>query len=533
MTNHMRVFTFLTVLILSVNLYGISQNITAGNIVKVEGGFVEGILEDDVIAYKGIPFAAPPLGDLRWRPPQPVKSWDGILKADKYGPACPQANIAMLGYLDYGMSEDCLYLNIWKPASSSGEKLPVIVWIHGGGFAIGSTSQLVTTGEQLAKKGVIIVSIAYRLGALGFLSHPELTAESQYHVSGNYGLLDQIAALKWIQHNIEVFGGDPNCVTIFGLSAGGQSVSMLAASPLGTGLFQRAICMSGGSFGPSRMNKETDCMQLLKGAEQAGIEFVKRMSANSIDELRKMDPQKFLSDPSATIGGFWPVVDSYIISDDQYKLYQEGKYNDVPVLVGYTSDDGNLFVLGAKTTDYVESTKQRFGPVADKILGLYPPGTETETRRSMADLLRDCYFGWYTYVWSALQTKTGKSPVFVYYFDQTQPSSAITLLLKSDKAYHGSDCAYIFDHLDQDPKIKYTDEDKRLSEIMINYWINFARYGDPNGKDLPEWPVYNVENPTVMYLKGNPHTASLPDLVKLKVIDEYYLWKRASEEESK
>jgi para-nitrobenzyl esterase len=247
MRNFFKTTTWLPLLLLTVNLNAFSQTTSSFTTVNVEGGLVEGTIEDGITIYRGIPFAAPPVGDLRWRPPQPVKKWDGVLKADKFAPACPQLNLPMLGYLNFGTSEDCLYLNIWKPADSSGVKLPVIVRIHGGGFSIGSTSQSVTTGEQLAKKGVILVSIAYRLGPLGFLSHPELTAESENHISGNYGLLDQIAALKWVQHNIETFGGDPGCVTIFRLSAGGFSVSMLAASPLAKGLFQRAICMSGGS----------------------------------------------------------------------------------------------------------------------------------------------------------------------------------------------------------------------------------------------------------------------------------------------
>jgi len=498
--------------------------------VKVEGGLVEGTVENGILIYRGIPFAAPPVGDLRWRPPQPVKSWEGVLKADKFCPACYQLNIPALGYVSSGISEDCLYLNIWVPANPSERKLPVMIWIYGGGFFIGSTSQPLTTGEHLASKGIIVVSMGYRLGALGFLAHPELTAESENNVSGNYGLLDQIAALKWIQQNIEAFGGDPGNVTIFGVSAGGQSVSMLAASPLTKGLFHRAICMSGGSFGPARIKKEPDCMQLLKGAEIAGLEFAQRMGANTLDELRKMDPQKFLSDPTGIIGGFWPIIDGYVITGDQYKLYEAGNYNDVPVMVGNTSDEGTLFIMTSKPDEYANTTRDRFGPVADKILNLYPDSTDIITRKSMADLFRDSYLGWYTYTWATLQTKTGKSPVFVYYFDQSQPASALTVMLKSNGAYHGSDCAYVFGHLDQDPKINYTDEDRRLSDIMVNYWTNFAKYGDPNGDGLPVWPAYIDETPTVIYLKSDLQTGSFPNIDKIKVIDEYYSWKRAKDD---
>jgi para-nitrobenzyl esterase len=498
--------------------------------VKVEGGLVEGTVENGITVFKGIPFASPPVGGLRWRPPQPVNNWDGVIKADRFCPACPQFNIPMLGFVNAGISEDCLYLNIWKPDDTSEVKLPVMVWIYGGGFFIGSTSQALTGGEQLAKKGVIVVSIAYRIGALGFLSHPDLTAESENNASGNYGLLDQIAALKWVQNNIEAFGGDPGNVTIFGESAGGQSVSMLAASPLAKGLFHRAICMSGGSFGPARIKKEPGCMQLLKGAEKAGIEFAQRMGANSLNELRQIDPQKFLSDTTATIGGFWPIIDGYVITDDQYKLYEAGTYTDIPVLIGSTSDEGTLFIMTSKPGEYVETTRERFGPVADKILNLYPDSTDIITRKSMADLFRDSYFGWQTYIWATLQTKTGKSPVFVYYFDQSQPASALTVLLKSSGAYHGSDCAYAFNHLDQDPKIKYTDEDRRLSEIMVNYWTNFVKYGDPNGQGLPEWPAYVDGKPTVMYLKSDLQTGSFPNIDKIEIINEYYTWKRTTDD---
>ena len=222
-----------------------------------------------------------------------------------------------------------------------------------------------------------------------------------------------------------------------------------------------------------------------------------------------------------------------MIIDDQYKLYEAGAYNDIPVLLGTASDEGSIFVMTYKIGDYLSSTRQRFGPFTDKILSIYPDGTDSTMRRSWANLFRDTYFAWHSFTWATLQTKTGKSHVFMYYFDQPQPSSPLTMVLKSNRSYHGSDCFYVFNHLDQDSKMKYTEEDRKLSETMVNYWINFAKYGDPNGKDLPKWPVYNVENPIVMYLKGNPHTAPLPNLDKLKVIDEYYKWKRSLGVESK
>jgi para-nitrobenzyl esterase len=532
MRNYMKTAAFLTMLLLTVNFSVYPQTLSS-TAVKVQEGIVEGTIEDGIIIYRGIPFAEPPVGDMRWKAPKPVKNWKGVLKADKFAPACPQQlNIVTAYYTKYGMSEDCLYLNIWKPESSRVKKLPVVVWIHGGGFNMGSTSQDATTGENLARKGVIVVSIGYRIGALGFLAHPELSSESPNHISGNYGLLDQILALKWIKNNIRAFGGDPGCVTIFGLSAGGQSVSILAASPLAKGLFQRAISMSGGDFRPPSMKKDIDCLQLLKGAEADGLNLAKNMGVNSIEELRKIDPMKFVNIPPTDIG-YWPIIDGYVIKDDLYKLYTTGNYNDVPVLIGNTSGEGTIFVLSSKPADYAETTHQKYGPAADKILSLYPDGKADITRTSMSDLFRDTFFGWHTYTWANLQSKTGKSPVYVYYFDQSQPASTVTFLQKSDRAYHGSDCFYIFGHLDQDPKTKYTVEDRQLSELMINYWINFARDGDPNGNSLPVWPVYNIENPGVMYLKGTPKAELLPNQDKLKAIDDFYSWKRTQGEMSR
>jgi para-nitrobenzyl esterase len=332
-----------------------------------------------------------------------------------------------------------------------------------------------------------------------------------------------------VRRNVKSFGGDPDNVTIFGESAGGISVSMLAASPLARDLLQRAICQSGGSFGPPRTEKENDSMQLLAGAEKAGVEFMKRIEADSLAELRKISPDQWANDPAARMGVLWPIVDGHVILDDQYKLYQAGKYNDVPILIGTNSDEGSMFVRPTKPEQYVENTRLRFGPFADEVLGLYPGDTEANTIRSMADLFRDTGFAWHTWVWARLQTETGKSKVFVYYFDQKQPDSPFPLPFKTNGAPHGSEIAYVFKHLDQNPRRKWMDEDRALSETMATYWTNFAKNGDPNGKGLPEWPVFRDGAPTVMYLKREPHTGTVPNMDKLKVIDDYFKWKRESE----
>lgn len=519
---------FVFAVLMLINSACSSKNITT--VVKVEGGKVEGVVEDGITLFRGIPFAAPPVGDLRWKAPQPVAPWDGIHKADKFAPACPQMQMNLGETQKLETSEDCLYLNIWTPAKRSDEKLSVMVWIYGGGFALGSTSNAVYSGEQLARMGVIVVSVAYRVGPLGFMAHPELTAESENHVSGNYGLLDQIAGLRWVKNNIKAFGGDPAKVTIFGESAGAISVSILAASPLAKDLFRGAISESGGSFAPAgESTGNRDHMQVLNVAEKDGLEFMNRMGVKSIAELRKIEPEKWLNDPASQMGYFWPLIDGYVIADDQYKLYEAGKYNDVNVIIGTNSDEGSMFVRPVPPEQYLEYIKKRFGPVAEKILKLYPIDSLTGTYRPLADLFRETMFAWPSWVWAKLQTQTGKSKVFVYYFDQFSAEPLWPDAPVPNGAAHASEIPYVFRHLEQNPAAKVTDEQKMLSEIMAKYWTNFAKKGDPNGEGLPEWPVFKDGEETVLYLKDHPHAIAVPNLEQLKVIDEYFAWRRTSE----
>jgi len=492
----------------------------------VKGGVVQGTVEDGIAVFRGIPFAAPPVGDLRWKAPQPVKPWEGVLAADKFAPSSIQPAVAWMG--EVPTSEDCLYLNIWTPAKSAKEKLPVMVWIYGGGFAFGGTAGAVTWGDQIARHGVILVSIAYRVGVLGFMAHPDLTAESENKVSGNYGLLDQIAGLKWVQENIGAFGGDPAKVTIFGESAGAISVSMLCASPLAKGLFAGAISQSGGSFNPVGDTRGSgDFMQTLAGAELAGVEFAKRIGASSIAELRAMSPDKWLTDPQSQMGGFWPVADGYVITDDQYKLYEAGNYNDVNVIIGTNSDEGSLFAQPGKPEEYVQWMKVRFGPLADKALQLYPGNSEYEVYASNSDIFRDGVFGWPSWAWARLQSKTGKSRVYVYYFDQFRKEPLYPGGPLPRGAAHASEIPYAFGHLNQNPDAKATGEESILSDMMIKYWTNFAKNGDPNGEGLPGWPVFEEGKETVMYLKGSePLPITVPNLDKLLLMEEYYKWLR-------
>jgi len=492
-------------------------------IIDTESGQVEGIQEDGYMSFKGIPFAAPPVGELRWKDPQPVERWEGVLKADTFACGCSQAqNLRPQG-------EDCLFLNIWTAADFASEKLPVMVWIHGGGFSAGAPLESTYYGEKLTRKGVIYVSVAYRLGQLGFLAHPELSAESPNKVSGNYGILDQIAALKWIQRNIEAFGGDPDKVTIFGESAGAISVSILCASPLARDLFTGAISESGGNFGPVEQNSRQDGIISLKGAENIGIEFMKQMGANSIEELRKMDPQDFFKNRAAGRGGFWPNADGYVIPDDQYILYEAGKYNDVNVIIGTNSDEGGMFSRPSYPEDYKHRTEQRFGDFAEEIFKAYPGDTEEQTYTSSADIFRETAFAWPSWAWARLQSRTGNSKVFMYYFDQKQPENP-RMPIKLRGAPHAAEIKYVLENIDPN---RYGEEDLKLSDIMGTYWTNFAKYGDPNGDNLPVWTEFTEENPAVMHLKytpeQGPETGPVPNIDKLELMEEYFKYRRESE----
>ncbi|MCW3806962.1 carboxylesterase/lipase family protein [Plebeiibacterium marinum] len=492
--------------------------------VKVQEGILQGVEEDGLTVFKGVPFAATPVGDLRWKAPQPAGKWKGVKEAKEFAPAPMQG-----GNPPSGKSEDCLYLNVWTPAKSAEEKIPVLVWIYGGGFSFGSTSEPVYDGAALAKKGVVLVSIAYRVGQLGFLSHPELTAESTDGVSGNYGLLDQIAALKWIQTNIAAFGGNPNKVTIFGESAGAISVSMLCASPLAKGLFHGAISQSGGSFGPTRPTTYPgENMKTLKQAEADGIAYAQQHGAASLAELRQLPAEKLI--PAGwTMPGGWPIVDGHVIMGDQYKLYQEGKYNDVPVLIGYNSDEGASFMWEKNPQVAAENVKGRFGQFADSLIMAYPLGEESVPKTGR-DLMRDAAFGWHTWSWARLQSQGGKSDVYYYYFDQhpDYPKDSPQFGYGSP---HGQDVAYVFQKLDaSNPHT--SESDIEISRAMGDYWVNFTKYGNPNGEGLPEWPAFNDDTKQVMYLGSTPHLGPVPSEESLKVLDTYFEWRRTSNGEA-
>jgi para-nitrobenzyl esterase len=487
--------------------------------VMTDTGLVQGAALDGLTVYRGIPFAAPPVGDLRWRTPQPAAKWEGVRPAEKFGPDPYQ------GDGKGNVSEDCLYLNIWTPAKSATEKVPVLVWIYGGGFSFGSTSTPVHNGEHLARKGVVLVSLNYRVGPLGFLAHPELTAESPHHASGNYGLMDQIAGLRWIQRNIAAFGGDPDRVTIFGESAGGIAVSMLCASPEARGLFRGAISQSGGSFGPTRPTTYPgENMRTLAMAEASGVELAKKIGAASLAELRAVEPGKLPSGFGS--GSGWPIVDGWVIPGDQHKLYEAGRYNDVDILVGYNSDEGLSFSREKTPAEFIANTRKRYGPFADKLIAAYPVGSDS-VPKTARDLMRDAAFGWQTWAWANLQVQTGKAKVFYYYFDQHRAHAAGSPEADHGMA-HGMDVPYVFQTLDR-KDAKLTPGDWAISETVSTYWTNFAKHGDPNGPGVPAWPRFTGKNGQVMYFHDEASAGPVPSAASLDVLDAYFAWRRTPE----
>jgi para-nitrobenzyl esterase len=499
------------------------KSIQLTSLVKTDRGMVQGTTDEGLVVFKGIPFAAPPVADLRWKPPQPAVKWDGVLIADKFAPGPIQG-----GNPPSGKSEDCLYLNVWTPAKSEKDKLPVLVWIYGGGFGAGATSEKNYSGENLARKGVVLVSIAYRVGQLGFLAHPELSAENPNHVSGNYGLLDMIAGLRWVQKNIEAFGGDPGKVTIFGESAGGIAVSMLCASPLAKGLFHGAISQSGGSFGPPRLTTfPGENLKRLADAENSGQVYLKNAGASSITEMRKISADKLPA--GRGLGMSWPIIDGWVIPDDQYKLYEASRFNDTPILVGYNSDEGASFSPPTSPEAYIASVQTRYGPFAEKLLNAYPAGSGT-VPKTARDLARDAAFGWHTWIWARLQSKMGKSKAFYYYFDQ-HPDYPADSPKAGYGSPHGQDVAYVFKHLDSsNPQITKTDLE--ISEAMATYWTNFAKTGDPSGNGVPAWPAFSDSNPVVMHFNKTPHTGPVPSAESLLSLDAYFAWRRTPEGET-
>lgn len=485
--------------------------------VSTEGGLLTGVsgANAEVRVFKGVPYAAPPVGDLRWRGPKPAAKWTGIRAADRFGETCVQGGATST---PGGHSEDCLYLNVYTAAKSSKDRLPVMVWIHGGALRTGAGSDY--DGEELARKGVIVVTINYRLGMFGFFAHPELTKESDRNASGNYGLQDQIAALEWVQKNIAAFGGDVKRVTIFGESAGSWSVNYLMASPLAHGLFQRAIGESGGDFDPAR--KLSDVEQLgVKFGQSVGATSLAALRAKSADELQKAD------------GFSGANVDGWLLPEEVYAIFAKGKQNDVPVLIGSNSDEGSMLTRNGATTEdqFREYVQRRYGPDSDAFLKAYPFHSDAEAKAVQAASMRDSTFGWEMRTWARMQAKTGKSKVYLYYFSRVPPGPDAA----TRGAFHTAEIAYVFNNVNGksgyvEPFFRtndmaqrpWQDQDRKLADAMSSYWVAFATTGDPNHKGLPKWPVYRTSDNLVMGLGDQIAVEQLPHNEALDFMDAFF-----------
>lgn len=478
------------------------------DVVPVTGGLIRGTWDDGVRAYKGVPFAAPPVGDLRWQPPQPVEPWYGLHEASGFSDICPQPAYPKesIYYRDpMPMSEDCLYLNVWTNAELKSDLLPVMVWIHGGALTRGNGAMPTYNGANLAKKGVVLVTINYRLGPLGYLAHPELTAESEHDASGNYGVLDQIAALKWVRDNIDEFGGDPDNVTIFGESAGSWSVHALMGTPLSRGLFHRVIGQSGGTFGVDYYLAGNDSADGPSG-EEVGVAFMKACGAKSLKEMRELSADKiidvFANDSEGRKFRTRAVVDGWVFPNEIQNQFYSGNQHDVPVLIGFNAKEMSTLTSPAmvpKTLKaYTAIVNRQYGDHAGRFNELYPATGDSDVADAFLRSVGDTYFGLQMVTWAETMAKVS-SPAYLYYFTHVPPTSNSEYL----GAYHAAEIAYAFNNCgksnDYDGPV-----DMAVAEYISNYWVNFARNGDPNTPGMPMWMPYETSTEYYMELGAEP-----------------------------
>jgi para-nitrobenzyl esterase len=485
----------------------------AADRVKVEGGVLEGAPGrlPGVRIFKGVPFAAPPVGDLRWKAPQPAVAWTGVRKADAFGDRCIQTNpYPDQIWRDPAESEDCLYAAIWTAAKSAQEHRPVLVWFYGGGFMSGSGDEPRYDGEHLAAKGVVVVNVNYRLGLLGFFVHPELTKESDHNASGNYGLLDQTAALEWVKKNIAAFGGDPHNVTIGGESAGSFAVSAQMASPLAKGLFSKALGESGAFF-PASASGGLALVGLAE-AEKHGKEFAADIGVDSLAGLRALSVAELNEKSAKSKVRFGPIIDGYFLPTDAYTIFSEGKQAHVPLLAGWNRDEVKFAPMMAPekptAAGFPGQLKTQYGNKADAALKVYPAGSDEEAIASAGDLASDNFIAYSTWEWIELQAKTSGKPVYRFLFNQVAPYRPPSDMQPEIRgAAHATEIEYVFDALDLS-QAKWTGADHKVAELMSSYWANFIKKGDPNGPGLPKWPAYSAKSGReVMNLEADSHAA--------------------------
>ncbi len=472
--------------------------------VKIADGVLEGTLDaaSGVRAFRGVPYAQPPIGDLRWQPPQPVKHWQQTRRADAFGPRAMQPPIfSDMVFRSNGMSEDCLYLNVWTPTSSSKERLPVLVYFYGGGFVAGDASEPRYDGASMAGRGIVVVTVNYRLGIFGFFAHPELTRESPHHASGNYGLLDQSAALQWVSRNIAAFGGDPKRVTIGGESAGSFSVSAQMASPLSKKHIAGAIGESGAMIGSTLRAVP------LAQAEQTGAAFAAERKADSLAALRAIPAEQLLQASRANAYRFTPVIDGYFLPRSVSDIYTAGEQAHVPLLAGWNAEEsgaGSVFGAQPATPEgFARALQTLYPDRSQDALNVYRATNDSEARQAAIDLASDRFIAYGTWKWTDLHVATSGKPVYRYLFARPRPGEG--------GAYHSVEIEYALGNLTGNTKYAWTDEDRKVSATMQAYFSNFIKTGDPKGPGLSAWPSLSG-SASVQYMRIDVAPSVQPEL---------------------
>jgi para-nitrobenzyl esterase len=498
--------------------------------IKLDAGLIGKSMESSagVRVFKGIPFAAPPVGALRWQAPAPVAEWDGVRDASKFGNVCLQPDGAARGPKGLNIavapgsppaSEDCLYLNVWTGADAATDRRPVMVYFFGGAFTEGAGSIPLYDGDALAQKGAVVVTMNYRLGPFGFFAHPALTADSPHRASGNYGLADMVASLRWVQSNIAAFGGDPGNVTVFGQSAGAMAIGSLVTSPETKGLFHRAIGQSGSwmGLGPAA------AMSTRARAEDAGKRAADEAGVTTVEQLRAMST----ADVTAKFRSAGMIVDGWIIPEDPSAVFAAGRQNPVDVLLGSNRDDLSFAPQNATPEQFVERARGRWGDLSNQFLSLYPHATDAEASKSQADSSNDGAF-WHMRLFADYQKKQGR-PAWLFYFAQNPPAPAGQ---PAFPAAHASEIPYAFNNLGKpalfpdpsEPALSAASApDLEVADQMSSYWVNFARTGNPNGAGLPEWQEHRVgASERAIILDAAPSMEQLPTKARLELYDKLY-----------
>jgi para-nitrobenzyl esterase len=501
--------------------------------VKTSSGIVQGTPEPSGIrAFRGVPYAAPPVGNLRWQPPQPVKAWTDVRPADRFGPRCMQRGLfSDMVFRSNGMSEDCLYLNVWTPQVSGNERLPVLVYFYGGGFLAGDGSEPRYDGEAMARKGIVALTVNYRLNVFGFFAHPELTGESPRHASGNYGLLDQVAALRWVRQNIAAFGGDPGRVTIAGESAGSISVSAQMASPLSKDLIAGAIGESGAMIRPTLPPVS------LVDAERTGVAFAASVGASSLKALRAMPAEPLLeATAKPEIPPFYSAtIDGYFLPTLPVDIFSAGAQAHVPLLAGWNSAESaaNAILAGDPPTpeNYVKNLQRLYGDRAADILKLYPGGTSADVLRSATDLASDRFISYSTWKWMDLHGRTAGKPVYRYFYLRPRPPmnsgvagpAGVGSQSPAAGAAHSAEIEYALGNLASNKVFAWTAEDQKVSEVFQAFFSNFVKSGDPNGAGLPVWTPANRGPAQVMCLDVESRLEADQRDARYELLDQLYM----------